>query len=412
LQLRDSGHTWGLLTDVWVTYNQDEAYLTDLAGNLLPSALTPLKAIERTPPRIELALAQVGHETVYIKFTEPVFGDRTNRSVALDPSDFTIAGGTGLYTPTRIESVDPLTSEAAGSREFFLTLNEPLAAEDLFSSYIAPATGSAVFDSASNAMPANDRRRVTDVALGAIRPIWATDALSIGGLRTIREFDGSGQELASSDISLEARLVEGLSEGLPTRLVYDMNVPDSLRVGDYWTPVPLFGLTENTNQDARSLNPVDRNGALRTFLLPQSDPEIAAGGRLEFQFTLGNVNAARLTDTDDPRTLAPWVLNLGTGFVPQRGNVTILNNVIYPERDENTVLLYEVGRPGMVTVTVFGLDGSVVRSLQRGRQGAGEYRLAWDGRNNSGMVVARGIYFIRVVAPGVDEYRKVIVAKD
>jgi len=176
--------------------------------------------------------------------------------------------------------------------------------------------------------------------------------------------------------------------------------------------VPLFGLTENTNQDARSLNPVDRNGALRTFLLPQSDPEIAAGGRLEFQFTLGNVNAARLTDTDDPRTLAPWVLNLGTGFVPQRGNVTILNNVIYPERDENTVLLYEVGRPGMVTVTVFGLDGSVVRSLQRGRQGAGEYRLAWDGRNNSGMVVARGIYFIRVVAPGVDEYRKVIVAKD
>jgi flagellar hook assembly protein FlgD len=54
----------------------------------------------------------------------------------------------------------------------------------------------------------------------------------------------------------------------------------------------------------------------------------------------------------------------------------------------------------------------VVRVLHRGRMGRGEYSTTWNGRNNSGDIVARGIYFVRVVAPGIDEYRKVIVAKD
>jgi hypothetical protein len=30
----------------------------------------------------------------------------------------------------------------------------------------------------------------------------------------------------------------------------------------------------------------------------------------------------------------------------------------------------------------------------------------------NGDIVARGIYFIRVVAPDIDEYRKVVVAKE
>ena len=87
--------------------------------------------------------------------------------------------------------------------------------------------------------------------------------------------------------------------------------------------------------------------------------------------------------------------------------------MIYPERGENTVLTYELDEAGMVNVMVFALDGTLVRTIHRGRQGAGTYRYTWDGRNQGDRVVARGIYFIRVVAPGgIDEYRKVIVAKD
>jgi hypothetical protein len=35
----------------------------------------------------------------------------------------------------------------------------------------------------------------------------------------------------------------------------------------------------------------------------------------------------------------------------------------------------------------------------------------WDGRNRGGRDVARGIYFIKVVAPGVEETRKVLIVK-
>ncbi len=68
-------------------------------------------------------------------------------------------------------------------------------------------------------------------------------------------------------------------------------------------------------------------------------------------------------------------------------------------------------KSGVVTAQVFALDGSLVKILQRGRQAAGDYSLLWDGRNEGGKVVARGVYFIRVVAPDTDETRNVLVIK-
>ncbi|NLJ44980.1 MAG: hypothetical protein GX430_00235, partial [Treponema sp.] len=64
-----------------------------------------------------------------------------------------------------------------------------------------------------------------------------------------------------------------------------------------------------------------------------------------------------------------------------------------------------------VTITVFTLDGDVVRSLQRGTLGVGDYTASWDGRNRAGDPVAPGMYFIRIVAPGIDEIRKVMVVR-
>ncbi|TVR67538.1 MAG: hypothetical protein EA427_13375, partial [Spirochaetaceae bacterium] len=201
--------------------------------------------------------------------------------------------------------------------------------------------------------------------------------------------------------------------GLPTSLIVTGPPAAGNLVGEYWSPTAIPGLLVTGQVSrARILNPIESSGQLRTFLIPGQSPEVRDSDQLFFQFRTGPLNAARLTDPEDPRTLSTWSLGLGTGFIAQRANVTILNNVIFPERGERTVLVYEVDRPGMVTIQVFTLDGSLVRTLHRGRQGRGTQRFAWDGKNNSGQIVARGIYFIRVVAPGVDEYRKVIVAKD
>jgi len=91
--------------------------------------------------------------------------------------------------------------------------------------------------------------------------------------------------------------------------------------------------------------------------------------------------------------------------------VTIVDNVIDPLKDQHTALRYELAKDGMVSIQVFSLAGDLVRTLIRARQSAGSYTVAWDGRNGRGEIVARGVYFIRVVATGIDEYRKVLIIK-
>jgi len=97
--------------------------------------------------------------------------------------------------------------------------------------------------------------------------------------------------------------------------------------------------------------------------------------------------------------------------VPQKGNVAIVNNVINPVAGEQTRLRYLLESGGNVKIQVFSLSGDIVAVLREGRQNAGEYDVFWDGRNSGGRIVAKGIYFIRIVAPGVDETRKVLVVK-
>jgi len=91
--------------------------------------------------------------------------------------------------------------------------------------------------------------------------------------------------------------------------------------------------------------------------------------------------------------------------------LTIMNNVIDPTKGERTRLNYVLADSGPVTVTVFTLAGDIVKVLQRGKQVPGDYTVNWDGRNLGGAAVARGMYFIRVVGPGIDEIRKVMVVK-
>ena len=68
-------------------------------------------------------------------------------------------------------------------------------------------------------------------------------------------------------------------------------------------------------------------------------------------------------------------------------------------------------KEGSLRVIVMTADGNVVKYLENGRKPQGQYYYFWNGTNNSGKSVARGIYFIRIVGSGIDETRKVMVVK-
>jgi hypothetical protein len=157
------------------------------------------------------------------------------------------------------------------------------------------------------------------------------------------------------------------------------------------------------------------NGALRDYVIPSSDPEVKDGSVLQFMFVLDDGAGNRLpcafpADPNNPGNVRPFEYSYHS-LIEQRGQVTITNNVIHPANGEIAYLHYSMPSTGKITITVFTLSGDIVNVLASGTQGPGEYTTGWDGKNRGGRIVARGIYFIRVVGPGFDEMRKVLVVR-
>jgi hypothetical protein len=121
--------------------------------------------------------------------------------------------------------------------------------------------------------------------------------------------------------------------------------------------------------------------------------------------------ALRLQDTSDPTSLDLWSFKL-KDITKQRGGVTILNNVINASVGEKTIVQVDMPSAGTLNVIVMTLDGNIVTYLQHGRAAKGTHYYSWNGQNNAGDKVARGLYFVRVTGSGIDETRKVMVVKE
>jgi len=196
-----------------------------------------------------------------------------------------------------------------------------------------------------------------------------------------------------------------------TSLHFDVDVPASLTRNGFWKPgatIPV--LVPSSNTEARSVaGTIPVPGPLRDHVIPIADPEVDGGSRIEFLLQVGTLYCAATTSATDPRTVAPW--NFEIKDTLQRGGASILNNVINPLLGETTTIVYTLTRSGPVTIQVFSLSGDIVDVLQRGQQAAGTHTITWNGYNRGGRAVARGVYFVRIVAPDVDEHRKVLVVK-
>jgi hypothetical protein len=326
-------------------------------------------------------------------------------------------------TGVAIQNPNPVSPSPA--LEVYLTLNSDLTPDAAVTGTIhakqrQPVNSgfpdeSTIYDRQGNTMFTIASHRLTDVGIGIAEPVWASDGvhadLSSAASGALRDFDGTGRLLAR-DITVQMRIVPDSMNRAGAALVYDVDPPAaSLRPPDgLWLPVVIGALTPAANTAARNVPAYSARGDLREFLIPGSDSEIAPDKVIEFIFRVGDLYCARLTDPTDILSLAPWLIPI-KDIKRQRGGVTILSNIIDPTKGEETVLNYTLDTAGSVTITVFNLLGDPVRVLYRARQAAGEYNISWDGRNLAGQAVARGVYFVKIVGPGIDETRKVLVVK-
>lgn len=120
--------------------------------------------------------------------------------------------------------------------------------------------------------------------------------------------------------------------------------------------------------------------------------------------------AVRLKNPSDFTSIDVWSFTIMES-VPQRGGVSIFSNVVNALNRDICTLEVNMPSDGQLRVIVMTLDGNVIKYLENSRQTQGLHYYYWDGTNNAGNPVSRGMYFVRVVGPGIDETRKVMVIK-
>jgi hypothetical protein len=76
-----------------------------------------------------------------------------------------------------------------------------------------------------------------------------------------------------------------------------------------------------------------------------------------------------------------------------------------------TMIRYALPQSGHVTVTVYSILGQPVSVLVDQHQEAGTYRVTWDGTDDSGNIVATGLYLYRLETPEFAQTRRMVFVK-
>jgi hypothetical protein len=267
--------------------------------------------------------------------------------------------------------------------------------------------------------------------------IWPLYVRDTAGAQDVKQgiarlLDGS-EKIRNTDLAVESIASKSLAEGSLSTLNPEIVFTINKDIKGLWLPYPggtVSGYTYLNVPHDEDVKDFKRNGGAqligRNYFSTIRRNDILEAGMLDFLFSipsplwspeLGPLYGVRFKDTAPlsgewykPENFTGFRVNTGETKY-QRSGATILSNVINPTKGEKTVLHYILTRGGQVTIQVFTLDGNLVQSLYRGSREAGEYDAVWDGKNRGGNIVARGMYFIRIVAPDIDEIRKVMVVK-
>jgi hypothetical protein len=88
----------------------------------------------------------------------------------------------------------------------------------------------------------------------------------------------------------------------------------------------------------------------------------------------------------------------------------LLPNVPNPF-NPRTEMRFDLAQEGRAKLSIYSLEGRLVRTLVNGTMSAGRHALAWDGRDNNGNSVASGVYLMRLDAFNESASRKIVLAK-
>jgi hypothetical protein len=106
---------------------------------------------------------------------------------------------------------------------------------------------------------------------------------------------------------------------------------------------------------------------------------------------------------------------VGPGLVTATGEaapgMTHLEQNIPNPFNPTTSIGFTLVEASDVSLVVYDSSGRLVRTLVDGRRDAKQHNVLWDGRNDAGALIATGVYFYRLTAPGFSQTRKMVLLK-
>ena len=77
----------------------------------------------------------------------------------------------------------------------------------------------------------------------------------------------------------------------------------------------------------------------------------------------------------------------------------------------STVIVYQLPQTEMVSLEIYDALGQKVKALLNETQQAGQYRITWDGKNDSGNSLSSGVYLYRIVAGNFVKIMKMVLLR-
>ena len=205
-----------------------------------------------------------------------------------------------------------------------------------------------------------------------------------------------------------------------TGLKADVNGDGTVNIADL---VLVAGALGNTGQNAADVNGDGTVNIADLVLVAGALGTSAAAPSLHSD-TLEMITAADvrqwlsasqqldLTDATSQRGIL-FLQQLLTVLTPKE--TALLANYPNPFNPE-TWIPYQLAKPADVTLHIYAVNGTLVRTLSLGHQAAGMYQnrsraAYWDGKNAFGEKVASGVYFYTLTAGDFTATRKMLIMK-
>ena len=158
-------------------------------------------------------------------------------------------------------------------------------------------------------------------------------------------------------------------------------------VGDYTIDVTAHGSEQSVASFAAPLSGFGGGTGIvyaSGFLASASDSSFSLILTTPSGYSVQLPSASTALSTIDEMNINPSVFSL---------------NQNYPNPfNPSTTISFDVYEASRVSLSVFDLNGRLVKNLMSGNLGAGTYNINWNGKNTNGLSVAGGVYFYSITS--------------